>query len=153
MSLWWTISYNSQNCMASMFMIILIHEALFVLLIPSFPERKGWITLVCSQLDVFFNYHFLIACVHLIHWLITMGSVWSLDLVYIVFPKHGQILWSCGGRKALVFWGFFLHSWIWRISKQFFIKQVLLYSWNDEVKYHFKKATFLIFWKLFKWQW
>lgn len=130
------------------------HTHLFVLFIPSFPERKGWITLVCSQLDVFFNYHFLIACVHLIHWLITMGSVWSLDLVYIVFPKHGQILWSCGGRKALVFWVFFfLHSWIWRISKQFFIKQVLLYSWNDEVKYHFKKATFLIFWKLFKWQW
>lgn len=93
--------------MASMFMIILIHEALFVLLIPSFPERKGWITLVCSQLDFFFNYHFLIACVHLIHWLITMGSVWSLDLVYVVFPIHGQILWSCGGRKALVFWGFF----------------------------------------------
>lgn len=123
-----------------------------MLFIPSFPERKGWITLVCSQLDVYFNYHFLIACVHLIHWLITMGSVWSLDLVYVVFPIHGQILWSCGGRKALVFLLFFLHSWIWRISKQFFIKQVLLYSWNDEVKYHFKKATFLIFWKLFKWQ-
>lgn len=75
--------------------------------IPSFPERKGWITLVCSQLDVFFNYHFLIACVHLIHWLITMGSVWSLDLVYVVFPIHGQILWSCGGKKALVIWVFF----------------------------------------------
>lgn len=77
--------------------------------IPSFPERKGWITLVCSQLDVFFNYHFLIACVHLIHWLITMGSVWSLDLVYVVFPIHGQILWSCGGRKALVFWFVFFY--------------------------------------------
>lgn len=118
-----------------------------------FSREKRLNNLGLFTVGCLFNYHFLIACVHLIHWLITMGSVWSLDLVYVVFPIHGQILWSCGGRKALVFRVFFLHSWIWRISKQFFIKQVLLYSWNDEVKYHFKKATFLIFWKLFKWQW
>lgn len=118
-----------------------------------FSREKRLNNLGLFTVGFFFNYHFLIACVHLIHWLITMGSVWSLDLVYVVFPIHDQILWSCGGRKALVFLVFFLHSWIWRISKQFFIKQVLLYSWNDEVKYHFKKATFLIFWKLFKWQW
>lgn len=119
-----------------------------------FSREKRLNNLGLFTVGCFLNYHFLIACVHLIHWLITMGSVWSLDLVYVVFPIHGQILWSCGGRKALVFGVFFfLHSWIWRISKQFFIKQVLLYSWNDEVKYHFKKATFLIFWKLFKWQW
>lgn len=72
-----------------------------------FSREKRLNNLGLFTVGCFLNYHFLIACVHLIHWLITMGSVWSLDLVYIVFPKHGQILWSCGGRKALVFLGFF----------------------------------------------
>lgn len=72
-----------------------------------FSREKRLNNLGLFTVGFFFNYHFLIACVHLIHWLITMGSVWSLDLVYIVFPIHGQILWSCGGRKALVFLVFF----------------------------------------------
>lgn len=72
-----------------------------------FSREKRLNNLGLFTVGCFLNYHFLIACVHLIHWLITMGSVWSLDLVYIVFPKHGQILWSCGGRKALVFGGVF----------------------------------------------
>lgn len=72
-----------------------------------FSREKRLNNLGLFTVGCFLNYHFLIACVHLIHWLITMGSVWSLDLVYVVFPIHGQILWSCGGRKALVFGVFF----------------------------------------------